>query len=78
MDGQVAGQVTGQTLNLQNANAATYEAANKVLGESGQHIYALGSDALNRWIQENGIEELNRVYWQKQKLTTGQLVLVQM
>jgi len=64
-------------MTLQNANAAAFEAANKVLGESGQHIEALGSDALARWMEENGVEEMNGAYWQRQKLPTGQLALVQ-
>jgi hypothetical protein len=74
MGGQPTDQHTSQHLTLQNANAAAFEAANKVLGESGQHIEALGSDAVNRWMQENGILEMNGAYWQK--LPTGQLALV--
>jgi len=42
-----------------------------------QHIEALGSDALLRWMQDNGIEEMNGGYRQRQKLPTGQLALVQ-
>ena len=46
--GEVRGEVRGQPMTLQNANVAAFEAANKVLGESGRHIESLGSDALNR------------------------------
>lgn len=35
-----------------------YEAANKLLGQGGQPMKALGSDAMQRWMQENGVEEM--------------------
>ena len=77
-DGQLPGiNLPSAGINLLNANAAAYAEANKIMGPSGQHIEALGSDALQRWMKANGVEEMNSSYWQKQKLPTGQLALVQ-
>jgi hypothetical protein len=50
--------------------------ARKMMGPGGQHIEVLGSDALQRWMQDNGVEEMNGGYWQR--LPTGQLALVEM
>ena len=60
---------------LPNMNAAAYEAANKLLEQSGQHIEALGSDAMQRWMQEDGIEEMKGGYWQR--LAGGQMALIE-
>jgi hypothetical protein len=74
-----SGQLSsGQGMQLsQTATEAALEAANKMLGPGGQRIEALGSDALQRWMQENGVEERNGEYWQRQKLPTGQNAFVQ-
>jgi hypothetical protein len=39
--------------------------ANEALKKQGQHVEPLGSDALQRWIQENDIKEINGGYWQR-------------
>ena len=48
-----------------------------MMGPNGQHIEALDSDALQRWMQANGVEERGGKYRQRQKLPTGQLALVE-
>lgn len=62
---------------LQNANAAAYDEANRMLGPVGQRIEALGSDALQRWMQENSVEERDGGYWQRRTLPTNEIALVQ-
>ena len=62
----------------QTAGEAAFEGANKMLGPGGQRIEALGSDNLQSWMQEGGIEERDGFYWQRQRLPTGQTALVQL
>jgi LL-diaminopimelate aminotransferase len=35
------------------------------------------ANALARWIQENGIQEMNGGYWQRRQLATGEAALVE-
>lgn len=55
-------QSTSQPPTLQ-ISTDPFTVVNKILGESGQHIEALGSDAMQRWMRENGVEEGNGEYW---------------
>ena len=59
------------------AQSAAFDAVNKALGPSGQRIESLGSDALQRWINEKAIEERDGGYSRITLLPTGQVTLVQ-
>jgi hypothetical protein len=52
-----AAQVSSASQVSPVGSASVFDAANKVLGQSGQRIESLGSDSLARWMQENGVEE---------------------
>jgi hypothetical protein len=44
----------------------------------GQHTEPLANDALQRWIREATIQEMNGIYYQKTMLLLGQSTLVDM
>ena len=52
------------------------EETNPYLRKMGQHAEPLGSDALKRWIQMSGFQEMNGGYWQRRQLATGETALV--
>jgi hypothetical protein len=62
---------------LQNASVVAFAQANKELSGTGQHVEALGSDALQRWMQASGVTEMNGGYWQRRQLPSGETALVQ-
>ena len=41
------------------------EDANAILQKSGLRAEPLGSDAIQKWIQENGVQIMNGGFWQK-------------
>jgi hypothetical protein len=64
-----------QTPALQSVNSL--EESNQYLRKVGQHAEPLGSDALQRWILESGVQEMNGGYWQRRVLPSGETALVQ-
>ena len=60
---------------LQSVNSL--EESNQYLRKVGHHAEPLGSDALQRWILESGVQEMNGGYWQMRQLATGETAMVQ-
>jgi len=52
--------------------------ANQVLGSGGEHYEALGSNAKQQWIKQNGLQEMNGKYYQNRQLPSGESALVEM
>ena len=51
--------------------------ANEKLGSGGQHYEALGSDAKQQWVKNEGLQEINGKYYQNRQLPSGEMALVE-
>ena len=47
------------------------------LGPGGERFEANGSNTLQDWMNNNAIEELDGEYWQRRKLDSSKMALVQ-
>jgi hypothetical protein len=55
-------------------SVSSLEESNQYLRKVGQHAEPLGSDTLQRWVQESGVQEMNGGYWQRRQLARARVV----
>jgi hypothetical protein len=53
------------------------EAINRALGPGGDRFESLGSNTLTQWMTDNAVEERDGEYWQRRKLDSGEMALVE-